>query len=519
MRGTIMAQPIRSLGGVLSLLLRLFPYSNCYFMFNGGDKEHIERLFRSFHLQFKKNGITLNGNPSELIPELFSLPSVYSNINQIHWNRAHEDHSQSTAPTMLLPDVELPPWAGNSAPNFVFVHRIALESPYVKESIEHWFDLIFGSAQQGDRAFKQCNVFRPDSYQITQLASDSIPGIASDSMVDRVRFGVIPRQIKDLPLKISISKINTALDTEYGYDPLDLQLDKNILELLQTCTDFRNHNTSTGPSPYLYRHTYAMNIRMNRDMQILHYFKLFHPDLKPQGSFLSSDINGFLRKNRKLCPVIFNSKYCHFINNSGTSIEYLLIHSTSVCAYTVELATPTDSSALSELPPRSKQSFRIDMHSNLYGTIQTANFNPFTKELYLGMFSGVLIRCNHHLVDPIRNFLYGHTHPVELIELCPEHHLIATVSLSNQAQITQYYSTTSTFCTSDIHSYVHTDEVILWNSATQTCIWRLSADIIMASHVELYSKQHMLCKYIRIRQVEINKAIPIIYTLLENAFN
>jgi hypothetical protein len=44
-------------------------------------------------------------------------------------------------------DVVLPPWA-KSAEDFIAIHRRALESETVSESLHEWVDLIFGFKQQ-----------------------------------------------------------------------------------------------------------------------------------------------------------------------------------------------------------------------------------------------------------------------------------------------------------------------------------------------------------------------------------
>lgn len=45
--------------------------------------------------------------------------------------------------------MELPPWAGGSAEEFIRKHRQALECPWVSERLHEWIDLIFGYKQQG----------------------------------------------------------------------------------------------------------------------------------------------------------------------------------------------------------------------------------------------------------------------------------------------------------------------------------------------------------------------------------
>ena len=61
-----------------------------------------------------------------------------------------------------MSDVLLPPWA-ESASDFVFKCRAALESEHVSKRLHSWIDLIFGAAQP----FK-CVACRPPSLLILQ---------------------------------------------------------------------------------------------------------------------------------------------------------------------------------------------------------------------------------------------------------------------------------------------------------------------------------------------------------------
>ena len=43
----------------------------------------------------------------------------------------------------------MPPWALENPRLFVKIHRQALESDVVRESLSHWIDLVFGYKQKG----------------------------------------------------------------------------------------------------------------------------------------------------------------------------------------------------------------------------------------------------------------------------------------------------------------------------------------------------------------------------------
>lgn len=62
----------------------------------------------------------------------------------------------------LVDDVILPPWCPNQDPRlFCLIHRQALESQIVTQTLHLWIDLIFGVKQSGESAVRAINVFHP----------------------------------------------------------------------------------------------------------------------------------------------------------------------------------------------------------------------------------------------------------------------------------------------------------------------------------------------------------------------
>lgn len=57
--------------------------------------------------------------------------------------------------------VNLPPWARNDPRLFVLIHRQALESEQVSQTLCQWIDLVFGLKQKGKAAVQAINVFHP----------------------------------------------------------------------------------------------------------------------------------------------------------------------------------------------------------------------------------------------------------------------------------------------------------------------------------------------------------------------
>jgi len=75
----------------------------------------------------------------QLIPEFFYLPEFLVNINRYDFG-VRQDETR-------VDNVILPPWANGDARRFIYLHRRALESPYVSENLHHWIDLVFGYKQ------------------------------------------------------------------------------------------------------------------------------------------------------------------------------------------------------------------------------------------------------------------------------------------------------------------------------------------------------------------------------------
>lgn len=143
-------------GSVVYFLLRLEPYTSQAILLQDGQFDVADRVFGSIGNAYMSSTRT-SGDYKELIPEMYYLPELFLNINQLPLGRCQADHSVN--------HVELPPWAGGSPYRFVELCRAALESPKVSEMLNHWIDLIFGYQQTGEAAKLACNVFLDSTYE------------------------------------------------------------------------------------------------------------------------------------------------------------------------------------------------------------------------------------------------------------------------------------------------------------------------------------------------------------------
>ena len=177
-------------GGVLWYLLRLEPFTSSAVHLQGGHLDCPDRLFRSIAEAYY-GCTTSTTDVKELTPEFFYLPDFLVNSNGLDMGVTQQGET--------VGDVTLPPWAKNAA-DFVAIHREALESDAVSDSLHLWIDLIFGHKQRGPAAEEATNVF----YYLTYEGEVDLGAIEDDVMrtameAQIVNFGQTPRQLFTSP--------------------------------------------------------------------------------------------------------------------------------------------------------------------------------------------------------------------------------------------------------------------------------------------------------------------------------
>ena len=111
-------------------LIREEPFSTYNVLLKCENYDNL-RIFKSINETFQNKEFN-----SELIPEFFFSSSFLENRNT--FDLGLEQNNEN---------VELPPWANNSAMEFVYMNRKCLESSYVSQHINEWIDLIWGVDQ------------------------------------------------------------------------------------------------------------------------------------------------------------------------------------------------------------------------------------------------------------------------------------------------------------------------------------------------------------------------------------
>ena len=133
-------------------LCRLFPYTFTSVEIQGNGFDCPDRLF--FNIQNTINSVTSEkGDLREIIPDFFTLPELFVNINDLNLGFSKEKE---------INDVIMPTWCLNNPYYFVEKYRKLLECGYL--NINSWIDLIFGVNQRGKAAENIGNIYLPFSY-------------------------------------------------------------------------------------------------------------------------------------------------------------------------------------------------------------------------------------------------------------------------------------------------------------------------------------------------------------------
>ncbi|CAD8191676.1 unnamed protein product [Paramecium pentaurelia] len=131
---------------VLNYLIRLKSYKLI---------EHSDWLFFSINQQWENS---IKYDNKELIPEFYYMPQFLRNINYLSFETLQQQSS--------IPDVVLPKWVKTqTAEEFVYRMRQALESDQVSNQLNSWIDLIFGINNNGYNAKENMNLFHYLTYE------------------------------------------------------------------------------------------------------------------------------------------------------------------------------------------------------------------------------------------------------------------------------------------------------------------------------------------------------------------
>ena len=176
---------------VAHFLTRIYPFSYIMIELQGDKFDDPDRLFLSVGNSYL-GATTQKGDVKELIPEIYSIPEIYHNINNFDMGIRRNK--------VKVNDVECPEWSGNDPYKLVYLLNLAFESDEVSSNIGGWIDLIFGFKQRGKEAEIYNNVYMFNSYP--DLVDIENMSIEKKRYYYRfVEFGSCPKQLFKKPFE------------------------------------------------------------------------------------------------------------------------------------------------------------------------------------------------------------------------------------------------------------------------------------------------------------------------------
>ncbi|XP_059421648.1 lysosomal-trafficking regulator isoform X1 [Carassius carassius] len=190
-------------GTVLHFLVRLPPFTKMFLAYQDQSFDIPDRTFHSMNTTWRLSSYESMTDVKELIPEFFYLPEFL--VNREGFDFGVRQNSER------VNHVNLPPWARNDPRLFILIHRQALESDQVSQTLCQWIDLVFGLKQKGKAAVHAINVFHPATYfgMDVSAVEDPVQRRALETMIKT--YGQTPRQLFNTS---HISRAGTKLLSE-----------------------------------------------------------------------------------------------------------------------------------------------------------------------------------------------------------------------------------------------------------------------------------------------------------------
>ena len=181
-------------------LTRIFPYSLVSIEIQGEKFDDPDRLFFSMEKTFD-SACTLKDDVRELIPEFYTLPPIFKNINNLNLT---QNKLNAEGNLFSINDVTLPPWCNNDPYLFISEMRNYLE--HFDDKINKWIDLIFGTYQRGEKAEEAHNIFMAQTYEKMVTIEDINDSQSREVLMRLVEIGVTPRKILFTDSKTRLDK-------------------------------------------------------------------------------------------------------------------------------------------------------------------------------------------------------------------------------------------------------------------------------------------------------------------------
>ena len=196
---------------ISNFLIRLYPYSLINIGIQGNGFDIADRLFIKLKYTFNSSSKE-KSDLRELIPEFFSLPEVFLNINQFNFGIL-KNYLPEDKDNIKINNVILPEWTYNNVYNFIIIQREILEDD--RTQIEKWIDLIFGIFQRGSYAQKIGNIYPAYCYhgviscRLNKNNYENLLGFQEFGVVPHIqlKFNSVPRVlVKNEIIKFEVNK-------------------------------------------------------------------------------------------------------------------------------------------------------------------------------------------------------------------------------------------------------------------------------------------------------------------------
>ena len=196
---------------------RIFPYSLTLVEIQGDGFDIADRLFIRIQNSFY-TACSEKCDLREIIPEFFTLPEMFLNINSLELGEINilpsEDSENDKKNMKKLNEVMLPKWCKKSPYLFVEKYRKIIESPLI--NINPWIDLVFGFTQRGSKSQRIGNLFLPYTYDgvvNSRVKKEELLKDREDKeyMMRLFEMGVNPCKVFEKKNKILKNKISNQI--------------------------------------------------------------------------------------------------------------------------------------------------------------------------------------------------------------------------------------------------------------------------------------------------------------------
>ena len=201
-------------------LMRVFPYCLNMIEIQKTGFDVPERLFINLQKSIYTS-LSDKGDLREIIPEFFTLPEMFLNINELNLGKLKNDiyignpsENNENEEMIKINEVIMPSWCEKSPFIFSEKYRKILESQNL--NINPWIDLIFGYTQRGIKAQKVGNVFLPYAYDGVmnlRLTKEMILNnrVENEFKMRFCEMGIHPTKVFEKKNKIMKNKLNNQL--------------------------------------------------------------------------------------------------------------------------------------------------------------------------------------------------------------------------------------------------------------------------------------------------------------------